>query len=87
MTRSDGAMTRRFFLFGISAIAGAVVLSDFDLADTAAPTSKSISSPEITVWVLIDSGDSVTIRVARSEMGQGTLTGLAMLVAEELECE
>jgi len=29
----------------------------------------------------------VTIRVARSEMGQGAMTGLAMLVAEELECD
>ena len=27
------------------------------------------------------------IRIARSEMGQGTLTGLAQLVAEELECD
>src|SRR5207237_78152 len=31
--------------------------------------------------------DSVVIRVARSEMGQGTLTGLAQLVTEELECD
>jgi CO/xanthine dehydrogenase Mo-binding subunit len=29
----------------------------------------------------------VVIRIARSEMGQGTLTGLAQLVAEELECD
>jgi isoquinoline 1-oxidoreductase beta subunit len=87
MTLADRAMTRRSFFFGISVMTGAVVLSDFDLAATAAPTSKSVTSPEITVWVLIDSADSVTIRVARSEMGQGTLTGLAMLVAEELECE
>src|SRR5262249_9427899 len=31
--------------------------------------------------------DTVVIRVARSEMGQGTLTGLAQMVAEELECD
>jgi CO/xanthine dehydrogenase Mo-binding subunit len=31
--------------------------------------------------------DTVVIRVARSEMGQGTITGLAQLVAEELECD
>ena len=42
---------------------------------------------EITCWVVIAPDDTVTIRVARAEMGQGALTGLAMLVAEELECD
>ena len=36
---------------------------------------------------MIRPDDTVVIRVARSEMGQGTLTGLAQLVAEELECD
>ena len=44
-------------------------------------------SPEVTAWVVIRPDDTVVIRVARSEMGQGTLTGLAQLVAEELECD
>ena len=44
-------------------------------------------SPEIGVWVVIRPNDQVVIRIARSEMGQGTLTGLAQLVAEELECD
>src|SRR4030095_7340617 len=38
-------------------------------------------------WVVIRPDDTVVVRVARSEMGQGTLTGLAQLVAEELECD
>src|SRR5207244_5836843 len=44
-------------------------------------------SPEVGVWVVIRPDDTVVIRVARSEMGQGTLTGLAQLVAEELDCD
>src|SRR6202521_3574719 len=44
-------------------------------------------SPEINAWVVIQPDDTVVIRIARSEMGQGTLTGLAQLVAEELECD
>ena len=36
---------------------------------------------------MIKPDDTVVIRIARSEMGQGTLTGLAQLVAEELECD
>ncbi len=44
-------------------------------------------SPEVTHWVVIKPDDTVVIRIARSEMGQGTLTGLAQMVAEELECD
>jgi isoquinoline 1-oxidoreductase beta subunit len=44
-------------------------------------------TPEINAWVVIRPDDTVIIRVARSEMGQGTLTGLAQLVAEELDCD
>ena len=44
-------------------------------------------SPEVNAWVVIRPDDTVVIRIARSEMGQGTLTGLAQLVAEELECD
>ena len=44
-------------------------------------------APEVNAWVVIRPDDTVVIRIARSEMGQGTLTGLAQLVAEELECD
>src|SRR5581483_8862877 len=42
---------------------------------------------EVNIWVAIKPDDTCVIRIARSEMGQGTLTGLAQLVAEELECD
>jgi isoquinoline 1-oxidoreductase beta subunit len=42
---------------------------------------------EVNAWVFIKPDDSCVIRIARSEMGQGTITGLAQLVAEELECD
>lgn len=44
-------------------------------------------NPEVNAWVHIHHDDTVTIRVARSEMGQGTATGLAQLVAEDLDCD
>ncbi|MCX7144431.1 MAG: molybdopterin-dependent oxidoreductase, partial [Proteobacteria bacterium] len=43
--------------------------------------------PEVNAWVVIRPDDTVVVRIARSEMGQGTLTGLAQMVAEELECD
>ncbi len=45
------------------------------------------ATPEVNAWVVVEPDDTVVIRIARSEMGQGTLTGLAQLVAEELECD
>ncbi len=48
---------------------------------------RKTATPEINAWVMIKPDDTVVIRVARVEMGQGTLTGLAQLVAEELECD
>jgi isoquinoline 1-oxidoreductase subunit beta len=42
---------------------------------------------EVNVWVVVKPDDTCVIRIARSEMGQGTRTGLAQLVAEELECD
>jgi len=43
--------------------------------------------PEVNAWVVVRPDDTVIIRIARSEMGQGSETGLAQLVAEELECD
>lgn len=53
-----------------------------------APAKESLATvPEVNAWVVIEPDDTVIIRIARSEMGQGTLTGLAQMVAEELECD
>ena len=43
--------------------------------------------PELNAWVVVRPDDTVVVRFARSEMGQGSLTGLCQLVAEELECD
>ncbi len=56
-------------------------------AAIAAEANAEAATPEINAWVVVEPDDTVIIRVARSEMGQGTLTGLAQLVAEELECD
>ena len=48
---------------------------------------RANDSPEVTAWVVIRPDDTVVVRIARSEMGQGSLTGLAQMVAEELECD
>jgi isoquinoline 1-oxidoreductase subunit beta len=42
---------------------------------------------EVNAWIVIKPDETVLIRIARSEMGQGSMTGLAQLVAEELDCD
>src|SRR5437660_1197468 len=44
-------------------------------------------APEVNAWVVVRPDDTVIIRYARSEMGQGSMTSAAQLVAEELECD
>src|SRR5215831_10173794 len=42
---------------------------------------------EINPWLVVGTDDTVTIRVAQSEMGQGTFTSWSKMIVEELECD
>jgi isoquinoline 1-oxidoreductase beta subunit len=79
------ALSRRAFLKISSALGGGLALEfSFPLASAAAVTGKAT---EVNAWIVIHPDDRVVIRIARSEMGQGTYTALAQLVAEELDCD
>lgn len=78
-------LSRRRFLGASLVTAGGLVVG-FHVPSPAFVQAGS-SEPEINAWVVIKPDETVIIRIARSEMGQGTLTGLAQLVAEELECD
>ena len=55
---------------------------------TAAAHAQTATTPgEVGVWAVVHPDDSVVIRIARSEMGQGTMTGLAQLVADEMDVD
>ena len=85
---SPRSVSRRRFLGSSTAVAGSLVVG-FHIPDSPL-VSKALAQPasgEINAWVVIKPDDTVVVRIARSEMGQGTLTGLAQLVAEELECD
>ena len=80
MSAAVTGLSRREFI-GSAAAAGSLVFG-FPLAAAAQG-----QTPEINAWVVVQPDETVVIRIARSEMGQGTLTGLAQLVAEELDCD
>ncbi len=77
---------RRSFLAGTAAIGGGLSLG-LSLPFGAELARAADGTPEVNAWVVIRPDDTVVIRIARSEMGQGSLTGLAQLVAEELDCD
>ena len=77
--------SRRNFLKASAALGGGLALS-FSIPH-AAQAADAAMSPEVNAWVVVRPDDTVVIRIVRSEMGQGTLTGLAQLVAEELDCD
>ena len=80
-------LNRRAFVIGTAA-AGAGLALGLDIPFGGPTVVRAADgSPEVNAWVVIRPDDTVVIRIARSEMGQGTLTGLAQLVAEELECD
>ncbi|MBC7583202.1 MAG: xanthine dehydrogenase family protein molybdopterin-binding subunit, partial [Tardiphaga sp.] len=83
--KQSPALNRRSFVLGAAAAGGLAI--GFDLPFGPKLVHAADGSPEVNAWVVIRPDDTVVVRIARSEMGQGTLTGLAQLVAEELECD
>jgi isoquinoline 1-oxidoreductase subunit beta len=89
MTRNrhtTGKVSRRAFVVG-SAVAGGGLALGFTMPFGTAIAQSTAPATEVNIWVAIKPDDTCVIRIARSEMGQGTITGLAQLVAEELECD
>ena len=91
----DYKITRRQFMMTTSVLGGAFVLG-FVLPSRQVEagviaenpwTSPPTAGAEINAWLVVGSDDTITIRVAQSEMGEGVFTSMPMLVAEELECD
>src|SRR5258708_17338185 len=80
-------LSRRKFIVGSAALAGGGLALGLNVPFGVGPASAQGLATEVNIWVAIKPDDTCVIRIARSEMGQGTLTGLAQLVAEELECD
>ena len=83
MTHLD--TSRRRFMVGSAATLGGLSIGFHIPGGEAA--AQTAGTPEINAWVVVKPDDTVVIRIARIDMGQGTVTGLAQLVAEELECD
>lgn len=86
-TRKAGTgLSRREFVVASGAVGGGLALG-FGIPADGLAQGAAAAGTEVNAWVVIKPDDTCVIRMARSEMGQGTITGLAQLVAEELECD
>jgi len=90
-------VTRREFLATVAAAHGAFVLGFWmpDKTQAQTPIAKPSgaawyedpATPEVNAWIVVAPDDTVTIRIAQTELGQGVWTSNAMMVAEELQCD
>lgn len=88
------AISRRQFIFAVASAAGGLIVGIGPVTGARAATISAqpwtdIEYPphELDAWIAIDPDDSILIRYQRSEMGQGSMTALPMMIAEELQCD
>ena len=87
------SITRRHFVVASASAAGGLAISVAfpGLADAASIGAQAWgpeSTPnEVNAFLAIDPDGSILIRSPHQEMGQGAITALPMIVAEELECD
>jgi isoquinoline 1-oxidoreductase beta subunit len=89
-------LTRRHFILTATSAAGGLMIG-IGATPTIAEAATVVAQPwnednayaanEIDAWIAIDPDDSILIRYPRSEMGQGSMTALPMIITEELHCD
>ncbi len=89
MSAMNFKLTRRTLIQSMSAAGGMIIGFNIPGAIAAVVAPKPWTTPtsgsEINAWLAIDADGTVTIRVPHTELGQGGLTSVAMLIAEELD--
>ncbi len=94
-TGAASTLSRRHFILTTASAAGGLMIgivaapgSAGAATISAQPWNDNEYAPhEIDAWIAIDPDDSILIRYQRSEMGQGSMTALPMMITEELQCD
>src|SRR5258708_26492136 len=93
-TQAASTLSRRHFIFTAVTAAGGFMIGIAAKPCTAhaatvpvQPWNDGYAPNEIDAWIAIDPDDSILIRYQRSEMGQGSMTALPMIITEELQCD
>jgi isoquinoline 1-oxidoreductase beta subunit len=78
----NAGMDRRHFLKVTSGTTAGLSLGFF-----VPERASAANAPQLNVWVEIEPNDTIVIRYARAEMGQGSMTSAPMIIAEELDAD
>jgi isoquinoline 1-oxidoreductase beta subunit len=83
-------ISRRTLIRTMSGFGGGMLLGFYIPGATAAvvapkPWTTPTDGGEINAWLTIDRDGTVTVRVPHTEQGQGALTSVSMMIAEELD--
>ncbi len=84
VVRFDPAVTRRQFMVGAAGLTAAFAL---DGAALAALLAGDRAGKALSPWVSIATDGTITIMSAATEMGQGSMTSLPLILAEELDAD
>src|SRR6476620_11595104 len=82
----SGAITRRQFMVGVGGMTFAIATADGNLAD-AAVVGTDLSGKALSAWVSIAADGTISIMSPATEMGQGSMTSLPLVIAEELDAD
>ena len=87
MSHAAHTISRRNFLKTSAAGATGLLVGFYFHGDAEALAAASSEPIVLNAWVHVGTDDFVTILIDKSEMGQSILTGLAMIAADELDCD
>jgi isoquinoline 1-oxidoreductase subunit beta len=87
MSVNERGMDRRRFLKTGAAGAAGLLVGFYFHGDIRTLAAESSAPVVLNAWVHVGTDDLVTILIDKSEMGQSILTGLAMIAADELDCD
>jgi isoquinoline 1-oxidoreductase beta subunit len=81
------AVDRRNFLRTGATAIGGLLIGCYLPERRPLAADTAVAGNKLNAWVLVGNDDTVTFYIHKAEMGQGTVTSLSMLLAEELECD
>jgi len=87
MSFNAAGMNRRSFLKTSAAGTAGLLIGFYFHGDLESLEAANDAPVVLNAWIHVGADDLATILIDKSEMGQSILTGLAMIAADELDCD